>query len=211
MAASYPRWVHPRIRLALVVVGVCVAAVVIGVVALGGKSSSTNVADVSPTGFDGALKPPAAVAPDFRLHDDETGKTVSMADWRGRDVIVTFMYSTCQDTCPLTAQQIRGALDALGHDVPLLIVSVDPKDDTPFHVKRFLVKEDLVGRATYLTGTRAQLEPVWKGYGVQPQGKDFDHTAETVIVDGSGHQRIGYLSSELVPEDLTHDLRRLGA
>lgn len=202
---------HPRIRLALVVAGICVVGVLGGVVVFGGSGSNSSASDASPTGFDGALKPPEAMAPNFRLHDDENNRTVTMRQFRGKTVIVTFMYSTCQDTCPLTAAQIRGALDALGHDVPLLIVSVDPKGDTPFHVKRFLVKEQLTSRATYLTGTRAQLEPVWKGYGIQPQGKGFEHTSASVIVDGSGRQRIGFLSSELVPEDLAHDLRRLGA
>jgi protein SCO1/2 len=211
MRASYPGRMHPRIRLALVVAGTCLIAVLAGAAVFGGGSGTSTGSGVGPTGFAGALKPPKARAPDFRLHDDATNATVAMRQFRGRTVIVTFMYSTCQDTCPLTAQQIRGALDALGHDVPLLIVSVDPKGDTPFHVKRFLVKEQLAGRASYLTGTRAQLEPVWKGYGIQPQGKGFEHTSASVIVDGSGRQRIGFLSSQLVPEDLTHDLRALGA
>jgi protein SCO1/2 len=211
MRASYPALMHPRIRLALVVAGACLVAVLAGAAVFGGGRSKNTSSDVSPTGFAGALKPPGARAPDFRLHDDETDATVTMRQFRGRTVIVTFMYSTCQDTCPLTAQQIRGALDELGHDVPVLIVSVDPKGDTPFHVKRFLVKEQLAGRATYLTGTRTQLAPVWKGYGIQPQGKGFEHTAASVIVDGSGLQRIGFLSSGLVPEDLAHDLRKLGS
>ena len=183
-----------------------------GLVVFGGSSTPSDAApEADHTGFAGALKPPGARAPGFRLRDQD-GRVVTMDDYRGRDVIVTFMYSTCQDTCPLTASQIRAGIDALGHDVPVLIVSVDPRDDTPFHMKRFLVKEQLAGRADFVTGTRAQLAPIWKRYGVQPQlGKQFDHTAETVIVDGRGLQRVGYLSSLLTPEDLTHDLRALGA
>ena len=38
----------------------------------------------------------------------------------------------------------------------------------------------------YLVGTRAQLAPVWRAYGIQPQGQGYEHTASTVIVDGDG-------------------------
>ena len=134
-----------------------------------------------------------------------------MREYRGRTVVVTFMYSTCQDTCPLTAQQIRGALDDLGaaQQPPVIAISVDPRDDTPLHVKRFLLKQSMVGRMRYLVGTRAQLEPVWRAYGIQPQGQGYEHTASTVIVDGTGRQRVGYLTDQLTPEALADDLRTL--
>lgn len=132
-----------------------------------------------------------------------------MRAYRGRTVVVTFLYSTCQDTCPLTAQQIRGALDDYGHDVPVLAISVDPKGDTPLHVKRFLVKQHLTGRVRYLVGTREQLAPVWRAYGIQPQGQGYEHTASTVIVDAAGRQRVGYLTDQLTPEALADDLRTL--
>jgi protein SCO1 len=122
---------------------------------------------------------------------------------------VTFLYSTCRDTCPLTAQQIRGALDDLGHDLPVLAISVDPAGDTRPHVARFLVEQHLTGRMRYLVGTRAQLAPVWRAYGIQPQGQGYEHTASTVIVDGDGAQRVGYLTDQLTPEALADDLRAL--
>jgi protein SCO1 len=60
--------------------------------------------------------------------------------------VLTFMFSTCHDTCPLMAQQIRGALDQLEHDVPVLTVSVDPAHDTPLTAKRFLRRQYIAGR-----------------------------------------------------------------
>jgi len=201
--------VPARLRLTLVVAVVCLLAGLAGVVLLGGSGGGT-ASGAGPTGFHGAVRPPQARAVDFALPDQD-GRTATMREYRGRTVIVTFMYSTCQDQCPLTAQQIRGALDDLGHDVPVLAVSVDPKGDTPLHVKRFLVKQHLTGRMRYLTGTHAQLAPVWRAYGVQPQGQGFDHTAATVIVDGAGRQRVGYLTDQLTPEGLAADLRTLSA
>jgi protein SCO1/2 len=201
--------VPARLRLTLVVATVCLLAAFAGVVLLGGDNGADGAGD-SPTGFAGALRPPGARAVDFRLRDQD-GALATMRAYRRRTVVVTFLYSTCRDTCPLTAQQIRGGLDQLGRDVPVLAISVDPRGDTPLHVKQFLVRQHLVGRMRYLVGTRAQLEPIWRAYGIQPQGDGFEHTASTVIVDGAGRQRVGYLTDQLTPEALAGDLRRLAA
>lgn len=196
-----------RLRLTLVVAAACLVVALALVVLLGG-SGDTTVNAAGPTGLHGAIRPPQARAIDFHLHDQD-GKPVTMHAYRGRIVIVTFMYSTCRDTCPLTAQQIRGALDDLGHDVPVLAISVDPSGDTPSHVKQFLVKQHLTGRMRYLVGSRAELAPVWRAYGIQPQGQGYEHTASTVVVDGNGAQRVGYLTDQLTPEALADDLRAL--
>jgi protein SCO1/2 len=197
--------VPARLRLTLVVATVCLLAVLTGIVLLGDGATEPGG---SPTGFHGALRPPDARAVDFRLHDQD-GRPATMRAYRGSTVVMTFLYSTCRDTCPLTAQQIRGALDQLGHDVPVLAISVDPRGDTPLHVKQFLVRQHLLGRMRYLVGTRAQLAPVWRAYGIQPQGNGFEHTASTVIVDGAGRQRVGYLTDQLTPEALADDLQAL--
>jgi protein SCO1 len=201
--------VPARLRLTLVVAAACLVVALAGVVLLGGSGSGT-VDAAGPTGLHGAIRPPQARAIGFRLHDQD-GKLATMDAYRGRAVIVTFMYSTCRDTCPLTAQQIRGALDDLGHDVPVLAISVDPTGDTQLHVKQFLVKQHLTGRMRYLVGSRAELAPVWRAYGIQPQGQGYEHTASTVVVDGTGAQRVGYLTDQLTPEALADDLRALSA
>ena len=126
-------------------------------------------------------------------------------------MILTFMYSTCKDTCPLTAQQIRGALDQLGQDVPTLAISVDPANDTPLNARRFVNRQGLTSRMRFLLGTRAQLAPIWKAYGIEPQTKAFDHSAYVVLVDRNGIQRVGWPVDKLTPEGLAHDLRLLGA
>ena len=132
------------------------------------------------------------------------------ADYRGQVVVLTFMYSTCQDTCPVTATTIRGALDDLGHDVPALAVSVDPAHDTPDTAEAFLVKRGLsAGRMRFLLGTRAQLQPIWKDYGIQPQGKGFEHSAYVLLIDKRGRQRISFPVEQLVDRDLAHDIRKL--
>jgi protein SCO1 len=160
-------------------------------------------------GFAGALSPPNLPVRDFHLRDQD-GKPASIDQYRGKVVVLTFMYSTCQDTCPVTAQTIRGALDQVGHDVPVLAVSVDPAHDTPDTAERFLVKQSMsAGRMRFLLGTRAQLTPVWKAYGVRPQGKGFEHTAYVAVLDKTGRQRVGFPVDHLTDSYLAHDIRKL--
>jgi protein SCO1 len=198
--------VPSRLLYALATLGLCAAAAVAGV----WIASSSGQEPSRPTSeFAGAIRPPGASAPAFRLRDQD-GKTVSMADYRGRTVVMAFVYSTCKDTCPGQVQSIRGALDRLGHDLPVLLVSVDPANDTRANAKRFLLEQHVTGRMRFVLGSERELTPVWKGYGIAPQRGTLDHSAYVVLVDGKGLQRIGFPHSQLTPEDLAHDLRRLG-
>src|SRR4051812_13327864 len=194
-----------RVRLTLMLAATLVLLGALGVVLLAeGKDQPSG------PGFQGALQPPRIPPQDFTLRDQD-GRRVRLSDYRGRPVLVTFMYSTCRDTCPLTAQQIRGALDDLGHDVPTLAISVAPRNDTEPNARRFLVRQGLRGRMRFLLGTRAQLAPVWKAYGIRPQGAGFEHSAYVLIVDRRGVQRVGWPVDHLTPEGLAHDLRALRA
>lgn len=184
----------------------------------GGGSSSTGSPAVSTgpeAGFDGAPFPAGIVAPDFTLRDEEGGR-VSLGEYRGRVVMLTFLYSTCGDTCIVIAQQIRGALDELESEharLPVvLIVSADPAADTPAHVRRFLSEVSLSGRVLYLTGTLSQLRQVWRAYGVKPASvgaRAFDEYAPVLLIDPSGHKRVLFEAEELTPEALSHDVDKL--
>jgi protein SCO1/2 len=160
------------------------------------------------TGWEGAERPDGARLPDFALATQD-GERVTAASLRGTPVVFTFVYSTCKDTCPAQVQSIRGALDDLGRDVPVVGVSVDPANDTPARARAFLLEQSMTGRMDLLLGTRAQLAPVWKAFGIAPQSKGRDHSAYTVLVDGQGRQRIGFPASELTSKALAADLARL--
>ena len=196
-----------RVLYALATLGLCAAAAVAGVWIA--ASSGSGQAKRPAGAFAGSIRPPEARAPEFRLRDQD-GKAVSMAAYRGRTVVMTFVYSTCEDTCPAQIQSIRGALDRLGRDVPVLAVSVDPRNDTPARARRFLLEQHVTGRVRFVLGSERELAPVWRGYGIAPQRGKLDHSAYVVLVDRDGLQRIGFPHSRLTPEDLEHDLRRLG-
>ncbi len=196
-----------RIRLALMVFASLSILAAAGVIVFAKPSSEPAT---GAGGFAGSLRP--AIPPkDFTLRD-EAGRDVSLRQYRGKVVVLTFMYSTCRDTCPVTATTIRGALDEVGHDVPALAVSVDPKNDTPGNAQSFLVKQRLSGgRMHFLMGSRAQLAPVWDDYGIQPQGKGFEHSAYVLLIDKAGRQRVSFPVAQLTDRALAHDIRRLEA
>jgi protein SCO1/2 len=128
---------------------------------------------------------------------------------RGKPVVVTFLYTTCKDTCPLTVDQIRLALDEVGHDVPVVAVSVDPRNDTARAAKRFSLQRRMTGRMRWVLGDEAQLQRLWRAYGVQPQSDREEHSATTVLLDGRGRQRVGFATSVLTPSALAHDIKLL--
>jgi protein SCO1 len=182
----------------------CAAAGVAGVVL------ARDEAPVSSSGWEGALRPEGMRMPAFSLTDQD-GEAVTADAIRGRNAVITFLYSTCEDTCPATTQSIRGALDRLGRDVPVLAFSVDPANDTPRRARAFLLDQSMTGRMEFLLGTSEQLAPVWKAFGIAPQRDGLEHTAHTVLIDAQGRQRIGFPSSQLTPRRLAADLARLSA
>jgi protein SCO1/2 len=196
-----------RVVFALALVTACALAAVVGVVLADGGNGGEDL-EVGASGFAGSVRPSAARAPDFRLSDQD-GEPATMAQYRGKTVIVTFAYSTCEDTCPLQVQQIRGALDRLGRDVPVLAISVDPAGDTPERARRFVLEQKMTGRMRFLLGDRAALQPIWKRYGIAPQRGNLDHSAYVVVVDERARQRVGFPFSQLTPERLAHDVERL--
>ncbi len=164
------------------------------------------------TGFDGALLPQGVSTPDFTL-TDQAGRRVSLSQYRGRVAILTFLSTTCHPTCPLIAQQIRGALNEMSaHPVPVLIVSADPTADTPTAVRRFLDEAALDGRVEYLTGSLGELHAVWRTYDIVPSqlgDAESPHAAAVLLIDRAGRKRDLFQVEQLTPEGLVHDIRKL--
>ena len=161
--------------------------------------------------FAGAALPANITAPPFTLRNQE-GRSVSLTQYRGHVVVLTFLYPTCGGACVLIAQQIRGALDELGMRVPVLIVSADRASDSPARVRRFLAEAALSGRAQYLSGTPAQLQHLWTAYSVKPASdgaRVFKEYASVLLIDPSGSERVVFESEQLTPESLSHDIRLL--
>ena len=170
-----------------------------------GNADEPAVIHSAQSKFRGGELPPRVHAPEFSL-TDQNGRKVTMAEYRGKPVVVTYVYSHCKETCPIQAQMVRGALDDLGHDIPALAISVDPFADTEASARAFLKRGNLTGRMRYVLGKRRQLQPVWRGFAIQPQLRDSEHQAYITLVDRNGLQRVAVPINQTSPEDLAHDI-----
>ena len=123
--------------------------------------------------------PPREQAFDFRLRDQD-GRRTSLRSARGKVVVLTFLYTSCWDLCPAQAKDIVQAIDRVGDKgVVVYGVSVDPVGDTRDHVEDWLEKYHLEDKPIrYLTGTRRQLERVWRAYGIAPISATREEAAE---------------------------------
>jgi cytochrome oxidase Cu insertion factor (SCO1/SenC/PrrC family) len=159
----------------------------------------------------------ADVGGPFRL-TDQTGKTVSDADFRGRYMLIYFGYSFCPDVCPTTLSVIAQALDKLGNDgkriVPVFI-TIDPERDTPKVLTDYMKAfgANFVG----LTGSAAEIKEVEKKYRVYAvkkpvdpnnpkRGYGMDHSSVLYLMGPDG-KLVTFYDEAIPAEDLAKDLR----
>ena len=119
--------------------------------------------------------------------------------------------------CPLIVSQLRNSLLRLGTQssrVQIVAVSVDPDRDTPKAVNAFLAARDMTGRMEFLIGSKAQLAPVWKAYGIEvestPEQREVGHTGLVYGITASGKRR-GLYPANLQPSWIVHDVPILAA
>lgn len=135
-------------------------------------------------------------ATDFHLID-QAGVRVSLSDFAGRVVVLTFFDSQCEDTCPLTAVHLRTAYEQLGEQadsVAFLGVNVNLEANQPEDVMATTKKWRLDEISTwhFLTGSAQELEPIWKAHDVAviPQeGGEILHTPGVFLIDQNGEKR----------------------
>jgi protein SCO1/2 len=193
----------PRLRLVALAVGSMVLLAALAVVLFAHPKEEP----ASANGFAGAIRP--EIPPRIWTLTDQDGRLARVGAPSSGPSIVTFLYTHCQDTCPVTASTVRGALDQLGRDVPAYAVSVDPANDTPDSARAFLSRNHLTGRMRFLLRPDTTLQQVWTTFGIRPQERELEHTAYVVLLDRTGRQRVGFPGDKLTPEGLAHDLRRL--
>jgi protein SCO1/2 len=155
-------------------------------------------------------------APTFSLTTQDSTR-LFLEQLRGKVVVVTFIYTSCADTCPLLTAKMAGLQARLGRDlgskVFFVAITVDPEQDTPVILKRYAETHgvDLAGWA-FLTGTPSEIREVARQYGVmytkRPRG-DVDHTFLTSIVDTSGTLRVQYMGVRFASDAFLSDLHSL--
>jgi protein SCO1/2 len=160
-----------------------------------------------------ARLPKIGAAPDFTLTNQDSN-SFSLRDTRGKVTVVTFIFTTCSDTCPMLTAKLVGIQRKLGSDAPEVMfaaITVDPLNDTPPVLKRYAQAHSAdTARFSFLTGSLNEIEEVTRRYAIyqkkQPGGS-VDHTFLTSIVDRGGTLRVQYLGVRFKPEEFLADLR----
>lgn len=170
----------------------------------------------SRTKFTGTDVTGASFGRDFEL-SDQNGARRTLADFRGKVVVLFFGYTHCPDVCPTTMAELAQVMHDLGNDakrVQVLFVTVDPERDTRELLARYVPAFD----PTFLglRGDAQQTERVTKEFkilvqknaGSSPENYSVDHSAGTYIFDPEGRLRV-YVSYGQGPEVFLHDIRAL--
>jgi len=155
-------------------------------------------------------------APSFTLID-QADKKFTFKPTSGKVVLVTFVYTTCPDVCPLLSAHfaaIQRTLDKEKHeDYLLLSISTDPKRDTPAKLKAYAqaFKAD-VKHWHFLTGSQKDLAQVWKNFGVNVKDHgngQIQHTNLTTLIDAKGNRRIDYYGDKWLVKEVLKDIKWL--
>ncbi len=197
-------------RLLLLVLVTLLAGIGI-VLVTSAKSRSGSAAKTSQ--FDGPTMPPGLHAANFVL-TDQHGHRISLSQYRGHVVMLTFIHSLCHDACPLMVEQMKGALNELpnaGAAVPAIGVTVAPGEDTPANRRRFLERHEMDSRLEFVNGPLNEVRRVWRSYAIQPGAAPGAHSAFVLLIDKRGIERVGFAADQLTPEGLAHDVRVLQA
>ena len=160
--------------------------------------------------------PTIGPAPEFTLTTQED-RRLSLHELRGKVVAVTFIYTSCGDTCPLLTAKLVQLQSRFGTDfgtrVFFVAITVDPEQDTPEVLKRYAQTHgaDLAGWA-FLTGALAEIRQVARQYGIYSKKTrlgQVDHTFLTSLIDHRGMLRVQYLGVRFDPEEMRRDLQSL--
>ncbi|MGB9110863.1 MAG: SCO family protein [Telluria sp.] len=173
---------------------------------LAGKQASFQNTDV--TGLD--------YAKGFSLLD-HTGKPRTLADYKGKVVVVFFGYTQCPDVCPTTMAEMAGVMQKLGaqaDQVQVLFITLDPERDTqqllasyvPAFDKRFV---GLYGTPEQTARTAKEFKVFYaKVPGTTPGSYTIDHTAGSYVFDRDGKLRL-FIRHGGGADPIVHDLRQL--
>lgn len=148
---------------------------------------------------------------------DQHGQRRTLADFRGKAVLVFFGYTQCPDICPTTLNEmveIKRLLGPDGNRLQTVFISVDPERDTQALLKNYIDAFDpsfvaLRGTAEETAAVAKAFKVVYrKAPGKTPSSYTVDHTAAFFVFDPQGHIRL-YVRPGLRPADLVSDLQQL--
>ncbi len=201
------RW---RAFLALAVA--CVALIAGGCGSGGSDTTSGNTAANGHRQFAGAEASPPKPAAPLKLNDS-LGHPVDLSEYKGKAVLLTFIYTHCPDVCPLIVSHLKTAQALLGSkadNLQIVAVSTDPRGDTPKTVAAFLDEHGMTGKMQYLIGNQGELGHVWKEWNIvahpAKSGRDLvEHSALIYGIGADGKVTTLY-PANFDPSEIVHDV-----
>jgi protein SCO1/2 len=157
-----------------------------------------------------------AYAQDFAL-TDHTGKARTLADFKGKVVLMFFGFTHCPDICPSTMIEVAGVMQELGADadkVQVLFVTLDPERDTQALLAQYVPAFDsrflgLRGDAQATAKVAKEFKVFYaKAEGKTPESYTIDHTAGSYVFDRNGKIRL-FVRHGMGPGPIAHDLKLL--
>ena len=152
---------------------------------------------------------------DIRL-TDHTGKARTLAEFKGKVVVVFFGYTHCPDVCPVTLAEMATVARELGKDaqrMQVLFITVDPARDTPEVLAKYVPAFDptflgLYGDADATLRTAKEFKVYFNQQPPSAGSYSVDHSAGTYIYDPAGRLRLFASYGQGAPK-LLHDIRLL--
>jgi cytochrome oxidase Cu insertion factor (SCO1/SenC/PrrC family) len=124
---------------------------------------------------------------------DQFGAPQRLAGFRGSVVLLTFIDPRCGGVCPLTADLLRRAKEAIAGAVPVELVAIDanPRATAVADVRRWSARHGMLHDWLFLTAPVRRLRRVWAGYGVTVtmHAGDVAHSAGIFLIDPTGRER----------------------
>jgi len=163
--------------------------------------------------FEGSDVTGASFGRDFKLTDPE-GRQRTLADYRGKVVVIFFGYTQCPDACPTTLSELAEVMQTLGADaarVQVLFVTIDPERDTAALLAQYVPAFNptflgLRGDAQATAEVAKEFKVLYqKQPGPTPGSYSMDHSAGTFIFDPEGRLRV-YVSYGQAPQVFAHDI-----
>ena len=148
---------------------------------------------------------------------DQNGRPRTLADFRGKVVVLFFGYTHCPDVCPTTLAELSQVMKMLGSDadrVQVLFVTVDPERDTPAVLSQYVTAFDprflgLSGDAAATRRAAKEFKVFYEKHkGPAPGEYSVDHSAGTYVIDPEGRLRL-FVGYGKPGADLAQDIRTL--
>jgi protein SCO1/2 len=171
-----------------------------------GSEPKFRAADITGAGYGNALS-----------LNDQYGRPRTLADFRGKVVVLFFGYTHCPDVCPTTLAELSAVMKTLAADadrVQVLFVTVDPERDTPGVLSRYVTAFDprflgLYGDAAATRRAAREFKVFYEKHQAGAPGEyTVDHSSGTYIIDPGGRLRL-FASYGKSSADLAHDIRVL--